>query len=82
MSNTTLLALVTDHRRAGRAGAAEDDTARLFPSADIGGLLVVPAAPHHAIGGAGGSRQKGGRGWRANQLGVEKGDWDTQQQQI
>lgn len=34
-SNTTLLALVTDHRRVGRAGAAEEDTARLFPSADV-----------------------------------------------
>jgi hypothetical protein len=39
-SNTTLLALVTDHRRAARAGQADQnveadqDTARLFPSAD------------------------------------------------
>jgi hypothetical protein len=40
-SNTTLLALVTDHRRAGSPGVAGDgedtgsDAARLFPSADL-----------------------------------------------
>jgi hypothetical protein len=34
-SNTTLLALVTDYRRAARAGDADQDVARLFPSADV-----------------------------------------------